>query len=179
VAFPPFPSQFHPVLNHLPIVLLPLAALLATLGARHDWAWKASKLVLVLAALGAIATVITGMDWAASMASLGNGGNANASAARAAREATLATHRMLGLATATLSVALAGLMLWKKDTLRTGTWAWLWPTLLWIATVLVLATAWYGGSLVFERPAGFGGTGGRGFGGNGTGGTNSTAAPPP
>lgn len=158
MALPPIPSQLHPVLNHIPIVLLPLAAVFATMGRTREWAWKASGVVLVLAALGAIAAVVTGLDWAGGMADRIQG----------ARAATLGTHRLLGILTGTLSLALAGLFLWKRDALRTGRWALVWPALLWAAVLLVLATAWYGGSLVFERPAGgFPGGAGR-FRGNGT-----------
>jgi uncharacterized membrane protein len=162
MALPPIPSELHPVLNHVPIVLLPLAAVLATAGRTREWAWKASGLVLVLAAVGAIATVLTGMEWASGMAARLQG----------ARAATLGTHRLLGIVTATLSVALAGLHLWKKDALRGGRWALVWPALLWLAALLVLATAWYGGALAFERPAGGFPGGFGGLRGNGT-------APPP
>lgn len=158
MALPPLPSQLHPVFNHLPIVLLPLAAVLASLGRTKEWAWRAACVVLVIAAVGALVTVVTGLDWSATLAGR----------LPAARVATLGTHRLLGLTTATVAVALAGLWLWKRDALRTGPWNAVFLVALWAVTLLVLATAWYGGALFFERPAGgFGGFRG-GFGGNGT-----------
>lgn len=158
MALPPFPpSQLHPVLNHIPIVLLPLAALLATLGRRRDWAWRAAGLVVLLAAAGAVLTVVTGLGWAGSLGGMRPPG-AGAGAAAATRDSLLSTHRLLGITTGTAAVALAGLWLWKRDALRTGPWGTVFLVALWAVALLVLATAWYGGAIAFEqRPGGFGG----------------------
>ena len=165
MAFPPFPpSQLHPVFNHIPIVLIPLAAFLATIGRTKDWAWKASGVVVILAALGALATVVTGLSWYDGVHRMLAGGGP----ATSARLATLSTHRMLGLAVGAGAFVAAGMHLWKRDALRTGAWGLAWLVFLWALTLLVLGAAWYGGSLVFERPAGVGNGSGLRPGGNGT-----------
>ena len=149
VAFPPLPPP-HPVLVHVPIVLLPLGALLATvaLGWKREWAWSALGLVLALAAVGAIAAAVAGdhlMDQQRAEARAGN------ESASAQRHAVMERHQGLGVTTAVASGVLALAWSWQGKRLRHGRLAYAWTAALWVAAVLVLVTGFYGGALAWDQ----------------------------
>lgn len=149
MAFPPLPPV-HPVLVHIPIVLLPLAALLATvaLAAKRDWAWSALTLVLVLAALGAIAAAFAGDMLKDQQAADARASNETVSPDR---HAVLERHEDLGIATAVVSGVLAAAWLWQGKRLRAGNLALAWALALWAVAVLVLVTGFYGGALAWDQ----------------------------
>lgn len=171
------PPVWHPVLVHAPIVLLPLAALLATLAAAvrgwRAWAMPAMGVVLALAVAGAGLAYLTGDDAQHHAGDLlrqrAGAGAANATAAAPPANGTfggrerfrfgpasadLETHKTLAGATLYLSLGLGALGLWQRNRLAAGAWLWLWPLLLWVAAAAVLATGWYGGALVYEHGIG-------------------------
>lgn len=140
MALPAFPP-LHPVLVHIPVVLLPLAALLGTLAVvwKQPWAWTAMLVVLVLAAAGSFAAGLTGDDVE--------------NRARNQR-ALLETHKTLGDVVQWGAPVVAALVVWQRARLRAGTWAYVLLGVLWALAILVLVTGWYGGAMVWDRPAG-------------------------
>ncbi|MHB8633102.1 MAG: DUF2231 domain-containing protein [Thermoplasmatota archaeon] len=165
-AFPP--PVLHPIVHHLPIVLLPLAALLATVASAYvpwrTWLAPAGALLLLVAVAGAGAAYLTG-DAAQSharqlLAANPGAGNKTASppprsgAIFGAARPDLEMHKTLAAATLWASLAVGALGVWQRKRIFSPMGLWAWPALLWILAVLVIATAWYGGALVYEHGLG-------------------------
>lgn len=166
-AFPP--PVWHPLLVHLPIVLLPLAALMATVAAAYvpwrTWLAPAGAVLLLLAVAGAGAAYLTGDAAQAHARQLlapnpsGAGNDTVAPAPRfgssfGAARPDLEMHKTLAADTLWASLIVGALGAWQHKRIfgRIGLWAW--PALLWMLALLVIATAWYGGSLVYEHGLG-------------------------
>jgi uncharacterized membrane protein len=105
MALPGFPP-LHPVLVHVPIVLIPLSALFAMLliGWKKEWVGKALTLLLTIAALGAVASTTRG--------TVLMNQQADDSTKEPADE--LPTHQKLGIATGLSTLIVAGLWLWRR-----------------------------------------------------------------
>jgi uncharacterized membrane protein len=135
------PEALHPILVHLPIVLLPLSAVLATFRQRLPWAAQALPFLLALAGMGAVAAAILGaLEATAWEEALGGRPELD----------WLTTHKLLGLTIAIAAPLLAlGAYRWRNDLF--GGWrARAWPLALWTVTLLVAVAAWYGGAVVHE-----------------------------
>jgi len=132
-----FAGRFHPSTVHFPIALIAVAALFEILGAaRRDRALAvASVWLAALGAIGAVAAAALG--WSAAAFSTFPGEMAW----------ILETHRWLGVGTAATAAlaATAGVL-----ALRRGAgWPFLFRLLLLAATVLVLVTGFFGGTLIY------------------------------
>jgi uncharacterized membrane protein len=135
------PEALHPILVHLPIVLLPLSAVLATFRRRLPWAAQALPFLLAIAGVGAILAALLGAIEAKAWE--------DALAGRPELD-WLTTHKVLGLSIAITAPILAlGAYRWRHDLF--GAWrARVWPLALWGVTLLVAVAAWYGGAVVHE-----------------------------
>ncbi|MEK6986247.1 MAG: DUF2231 domain-containing protein [Candidatus Thermoplasmatota archaeon] len=135
------PPAIHPILVHFPIVLLPAAAILATFRNRLPWAAQATPLALVVAAVGALAAMVFGILEHEPWEELLNG---------TPQQPWLDNHKILGVATATVTTLLAFAAWRSRTNLFAGRRGSTWTLALWAATALVALTAWYGGALVHE-----------------------------
>ena len=135
----------HPMLVHFPIVLLTVgfAVDVAGLALKKDWLLRAGLLLLILGTLGAIAARQSGKEEEETIIET------------PAIEETLDTHEDSGTFTMWFFVGItlvrAALTFWKKFTPAMH-WAF---TILWaIGIALVIRTAYYGGTLVYNHGAG-------------------------
>ena len=132
-----FAGRFHPSTVHFPIALIAAAALFEILGAaRRDRALAVSAVWLAaLGASGAVAAAALGWSAAAFSAFPGD------------LAWVLETHRWLGVGTAAMAVlaATAGVLSLRRG----GGWPFLFRLLLLAATVLVLVTGFFGGTLIY------------------------------
>lgn len=136
------PDFIHPVLVHVPIVLLPLSALLAALHRPLKWAVPALPILVTLAALGAAAAWASGTAQHEPFEDRFEG---------TVKEDWMETHQSLGQATAAIAVvlAVAAWVPWTRPTEGRAAW---WALALAVPAALVLVGAWYGGALVYETP---------------------------
>lgn len=137
----------HPLLVHFPIALL-IAALvldLVALFARKDRLTVGTGAILVLAALGAAAALITGFLAEETV---------EAMPPDEARHETLEAHELAAIAVLVLTIALA---LWRvaaRMEYPQGRLRWLYLALLAVACVLVSITGHLGGTLVYVHGVG-------------------------
>lgn len=135
---PPLLARVHPVLVHFPVAGIPLAlfGLLASLLTRKPAFAAADVPPLLLAALAAIAAVITGnlahdtMRFSSSLHDY------------------VHWHQYAGTTVMILTLMLGVLRLWRWNRL-TGRWLWVYGSGLLLAVLLVSLTGYLGGSLVF------------------------------
>ena len=132
-----FAGRFHPSTVHFPIALIAVAALFEILGAaRRDRTLTVAAVWLAaLGASGAVAAAALG--WSAAAFSTFPGDLAW----------ILETHRWLGVGTAATAVlaATTGVLSLRRG----GGWPFLFRLLLLAATVLVLVTGFFGGTLIY------------------------------
>lgn len=145
MALPGAPPVFHPVLVHFTIGLIPTAAAFATWYAwrHHAWTRQAAFAVMTAAALLALATMGSGFrDYFAVKPALeGN-----------PAYDVLETHEMLGVVTAITIAVTAAIAWWRRTDVATKpAWRWTLALALLGASLLVVLTAWYGGSLVYDH----------------------------
>lgn len=141
-AFPP--PVLHPVLVHGPLLLIPLAALLASLSGSRPWALQATRLVTVLAALASVAALATGLD----------AGDDAEGRIPAATASLLDAHEFLGWTVLVMSLTAAAAVLWRKGGWMAGRGGAYLAAYLWAATLAVALAGWYGGALVYEHGVG-------------------------
>ncbi len=135
---PPLLARVHPVLVHFPVAGIPLAllGLLASLVSRKQAFAAADAPPLVLAALAAIAAVITGniahdtMRFSSSL------------------HEYVEWHQCAGTTVMILALMLSVLRVWRWNRLA-GPWLWVYGCGLLLASLLVGLTGYLGGSLVF------------------------------
>jgi len=132
-----FAGRFHPTAVHFPIALLTVATLFHFLGGgrRESTLTKASVALALLGAGGAV--LAASLGWSAADFS-----NYPGELGR-----VLETHRWLGLATAVTAVAAA--VAGSLSLHRGGGWPFLFRLLLLTASILVLTTGFFGGSLIY------------------------------
>lgn len=134
----PFLGRLHPLIVHFPVAGIPLAFLgfLVWMVTGREMFAKADVPVLLAAAAGSVAAVITG--------------NIAHDAMRfgTTLHDIVGTHQILATATMIVSLALVAFRLWRWNGM-TGRWAWIYGGGLFIACMLVGATGYMGGSLVF------------------------------
>ncbi|MEK6974902.1 MAG: hypothetical protein AABY18_01005 [Candidatus Thermoplasmatota archaeon] len=135
------PPVFHPLVVHAPLILLPLAALAASLKRWWPWVTQAVPPLLIAAALSAVVAVGTGLLEKDSAQEEWEGTE---------KEDWISTHQILGIATAVAACLLAILAwIFRATFLQKGAWAWLGA--LWVTAALVVGTGWYGGSIVWDE----------------------------
>lgn len=132
-----FAGRFHPAAVHFPIALLVVATLFQFLGGgrKEGTLTRASVALALLGAAGAVFAASLGWSAAAFSNYPGEMGR------------VLETHRWLGLATAGTAVAAA--IAGALSLSRGGGWPFLFRLLLLAASVLVLTTGFFGGSLIY------------------------------
>lgn len=137
------PPHLHPLVVHFPIVLIPLAAALATFAAWKRPAW-ATNVLLILVALCAVSAFVADQL-----------GDADLQAARGTitpdARALAHTHEQLAQITVIASGALFALGFLLRKRLFWTRWSWAYAAALWGLFALVTLTAWYGGALVYEQ----------------------------
>jgi len=134
----PFLARIHPIIVHFPVVGIPLALLgfLTWVVTGRDGFSKADVPALMIAALAAIAAVITGdiahdsIKFSPTIYEI------------------VERHQIAGITTMILALVLAALRLWRWNTL-VGRWRWIYGIGLAVATVSVGITGYLGGSVVF------------------------------
>lgn len=144
MALPAAPSVLHPVLVHFTIGLVPAAAGFATLYAwrAEGWARQGTYAVLTVAALLALLTMGAGfVDYFAVKPGL---------------EGTpafdlLELHELMGVVSAVTVAVTAAVAWWRRaDIASKPGWRWTLAVALLGATLLVFATGWLGGALVYD-----------------------------
>lgn len=141
------PTAIHPMLVHFPLALLPTAALFATYAVwkREAWAWKSAIALLALGSIAGLAAVATGLYDHLAYESL--------SGTRVWTE--IEVHEYLALAAEGLHLALLAWWWRARASLATDVRRQrLFVALLWLGTVLLVATGYVGGRLVFEHGLG-------------------------
>jgi len=133
------PPVWHPIFVHVPLVLFPLAALLATVAIRRPWAVRPAHLVFWLAVAGTGAAVAAGAwDFGPLEDRLGGA---------AGRLAGL--HETTGYAILWLAGACAAFWLLHRGRIMASAPR-LWAAMLWGLAALVAVAGWMGGALVYE-----------------------------
>ncbi|HET6405921.1 MAG TPA: DUF2231 domain-containing protein [Candidatus Thermoplasmatota archaeon] len=145
MALPGMPPVVHPLFVHFAITLIPASAAFALWYAwrRTAWTRPAAYALMTAAALLSLLAMGTGFrDYFAVKPHLE--GNAAFD--------VLETHELLGVVTA-LTVAITAAIAWwrRADVAVKPAWRWALAVALAAATLLVLVTAWYGGSLVYDH----------------------------
>ncbi len=139
------PDPLHPAVVHFPIALV-LVALLFELVARHPRGQRlapAVSVLVVLAACGAVAAVVTG-SWARDEAVVPPGAVAQ-----------LHDHEERGETAMWVLLAVAAARVWLGRRGRlAGLWAWASVVALVVAALLVVRAARLGGGLVFDHGVG-------------------------
>lgn len=136
-------QNFHPLLVHFPVALIPAAVVLyglAVAAHREAWAWT-GLWMLAMGTLGAIAAAASGM-WAAPGVMI----------AVSVRDHLLYPHRNLMLTVTALSVALTLWAIVARPLPERGRYAFL--VLLLVAVALIAKGADYGGRMVYDYNAG-------------------------
>lgn len=137
------PPVLHPIAVHVPIMMIPLSAALASYAAwkRPSWAARIVLATLLLAALGAfVAAQLGDQDLEKVEGTL-----------PPATAQAVETHNTLGTMTEVASAALFAVGLLLRKWIFPTRWSWAFAASLWALTALMVVTAWYGGSLVFEQ----------------------------
>ncbi|MEA3200137.1 MAG: hypothetical protein QOE90_1565 [Thermoplasmata archaeon] len=140
------PPHLHPLVVHFPIVLIPLAAALATYAAWKRPAWTRNAL-LVLMGLAAVSAFVADQLGDHELESLR--GNLTAE-----QRAIAHTHEDLGSDTWVAAAALFAVGVLLRKRLFFSGWLWAYAALLWALFALVAVAAWYGGALVYEQGVG-------------------------
>lgn len=127
---------------HFVIVLIPLAALVATYAAARPTP-GARKVLLIVLACAAVAAFAANQLGDSDLHKAGRSLNATV-------RDVAHTHEDLGSNTwlATAGLALGAILLRKH--IGVGPWPWVLAALLWALTALLVVTAWYGGALTYE-----------------------------
>jgi uncharacterized membrane protein len=139
--------DLHPAVVHFPIALLVAALVLDLVAAvgKNDGMARAGGIVLLMAAAGAVAAVVTGM--VAEEA-------AEAMLPNEPLHETLEQHELAAFIVTALALALAVWRLAGKLQLPKGARRWVYLALLLAAVVLVGATGYLGGQLVYVHGVG-------------------------
>lgn len=144
MAVPPLPSVLHPMFVHFTVALVPFAAGLATWNAVRPAPWTRPATYALLLPAGFLALLTMGSGFREYfLAKPGLDGEPLA---------LLEIHEMLGVVTA-ITVAVTAAVAWwrRRDVSTSRAWRWALALALLAASALVLVTAWYGGSLVYDH----------------------------
>lgn len=133
-----FFGRVHPALVHVPIAALPIAlvAFLVWLGSGKRSFSNADAIPLLIGALAAVPTYLTGLQAEA-------GQRFSADMHKIAEQ-----HESAGLVVMVLALTLAALRIWRWNRL-TGSWMWAYGVGLVMASAVVGITGYLGGNLVF------------------------------
>ncbi len=148
MALPPLPSVLHPLLVHFPLALLPTAAAFVTWYAWRgdDWTRKAGYATLTAAAFFALLAMGSGFREYFEIAPTLEGTEARD---------VMEWHERLGVITAVTTVIVTGVAWWARARVAaSGPWRIALAVAVAGATLLVVLTGWFGGSLVFDLGVG-------------------------
>jgi uncharacterized membrane protein len=136
------PPVLHPLVVHFVVVLVPAAAVLATVLAFRPSPWGRNLLLIVLA-VAAVAAFTADQLGDNDLHKAGRSLNATV------REAAH-THENLGSYTwlGTAGIAIGTILF--RNRIAFGPWPWVLAGLLWAVVAVLALAAWYGGALTYE-----------------------------